>query len=71
MSKKNLHAVAKYIKYFGLKYTNAETIELKPNVIIIEFFLPNFLFSINEAAKRTGRISNNVDNNTFNMSLED
>lgn len=59
------------MKYFGLKYTKAENIELIPNVIIIEFFLPNFLFSINVAARRTGRISNNVDNNTFNMSLED
>jgi len=38
-------------------------------VIIIEFFLPNFLFSINTAANNTGKISKRVESKTFNISF--
>lgn len=39
--------------------------------MIIEFFLPNFLFSIKEAAIKTGKISNKVESITFKMSFEE
>lgn len=49
--------------------TNTANAVVQPKVIIIEFFLPNFLFSINEAANSTGNISKRVDNKTFKISF--
>lgn len=57
------------MKLFGSIKTSIENIVVPEKVIIIEFFLPNFLFSIKEAAKSTGKISNKVDNNTFKISF--